>query len=69
MINTSSARSKHRDKNDYNKTNDKKLTAEIMNIWEFHMPAVSRAGTRDEPLRTSALEARRHRTHHREFCS
>ena len=46
----------------------KKLTAEITNIWKFHMPT-SRAGTRDEPLRTSALEARRHRTHHREFCS
>ena len=29
----------------------KKLTAEIMNICEFHMPT-SRAGTRDEPLRT-----------------
>ena len=29
----------------------KKLTAEIMNISEFHMPT-SRAGTRDEPLRT-----------------
>ena len=46
----------------------KKLTAEIMNRCEFHMPN-SGAGTRDEPLRTSALEARRHRTHYREFCS
>ena len=48
----------------------KRLTAdqEIVNILEFHVPT-SRAGTRDEPRRTSALEARRHRTHHREFCS
>ena len=43
------------------KSLSKKLTAEIMNLCEFHMPT-SGGGTRDEPLRTSASEGRRHRT-------